>query len=119
MMGYSRFDTEEHLVTMTTLYRKKLRIMMNLFQPCTKLVSKKRVGSKVRKYYDKPQTPLDRLVSFHKSQKNEMPLSIQRLLELRDNTDPFILSKEVNELIDIVRTISYSKNLNPKARAVL
>lgn len=49
IMGYSRFDTDDHYVLMMNLYREKLRIMMNLFQPCVKLISKTRIGSKLKR----------------------------------------------------------------------
>lgn len=37
-------------------------MMMNGFQPSVKLVSKKSVGSRLRRQYNALQTPLDRLI---------------------------------------------------------
>jgi hypothetical protein len=37
--------------------------LLNYFYPCQKLLAKERTGSKVRKTYDRPQTPFDRALS--------------------------------------------------------
>ncbi len=39
------------------------RLYVNFFLPSAKLVSKVRVGAKVRKIYDTPQTPYQRLMA--------------------------------------------------------
>jgi hypothetical protein len=38
-----------------------LRLVQNLFLPSVKLHRKERVGARLRRYYDAPQTPLDRV----------------------------------------------------------
>jgi len=44
---------------------EKLRLMMNLFQPCVKLKKKERIGSKIKRSYESPATPLDRLIAYY------------------------------------------------------
>jgi hypothetical protein len=61
LIGWDRFDTPEAVELLNDLYRNELRLMMNLFQPSVKLIRKERVGSRLRRIYDEPRTPLDRL----------------------------------------------------------
>jgi hypothetical protein len=61
-VGYMRHDTEEELQILNELYWH-LRLYSNHFHPVMKLMEKTRVGSKVKKKHDKPQTPYQRVVS--------------------------------------------------------
>ncbi len=61
--------------------------MMNLFQPSVKLLRKVRVGSKLKRVYEPPQTPLDRLLASPQGD----PVKIAELVELRNRLDPFVL----------------------------
>ncbi len=60
-VGYARFDTQEEVKLLKELY-SKLRLPVNHFYPSTKLIEKKRVGSRVHKRYDKPKTPYRKLI---------------------------------------------------------
>jgi len=62
LMGWERYDSFEALDALNDLYHNELRLMMNLFQPSVKLVRKERIGSKLKRVYDRPHTPFDRLV---------------------------------------------------------
>src|SRR5438876_8747859 len=46
---------------MNDLYVGELRVYQNLFQPSTKLLRKTRVGSRLRRVYEPPKTPLERV----------------------------------------------------------
>jgi hypothetical protein len=61
-VGYARYDSEEQLKTLNELY-SLVRLYTNYFQPIMKLVKKERVGSRVRKVYDKPTTPYQRVLA--------------------------------------------------------
>ena len=63
LLGYVRYDTPAALAAIQTLYRGELRLFQNLFLPSVKLVRKERVGARVRRRYDAPQTPLDRVLA--------------------------------------------------------
>ena len=60
-VGYTRYDTEEELNVLNELY-DSLRLYTNFFQPVMKLIKKTRVGSKVKKEYDRARTPFKRVV---------------------------------------------------------
>lgn len=60
-VGYCRHETDEELKLMNELYQQ-LRLYINYFQPVMKLKKKTRVGSRVKKTYDRPRTPYHRVL---------------------------------------------------------
>lgn len=61
-VGYQRFDTTAELLLLKQLYLT-LRLYTNFFQPTMKLKSKERFGSRVKKTYELPQTPYQRVLA--------------------------------------------------------
>ena len=96
IFGYERYDSQPALQAMNDLYQNELRILQNLFLPSMKLLEKTRIGSKLKRRYDQPHTPLDRLL--HCPQAD--PLKIQELKSLRDTTDPFALAKNIEQKLE-------------------
>jgi hypothetical protein len=81
----------------------KLKFYVNFFLPVMKLKEKTRLGSKVKKVYDEPQTPYARVLASpdvseeHKAELRET----YGLLDLVD------LRRQINELQDeILSTVS-------------
>ncbi len=102
LIGWDRYDSPAAVGLMNDLYRHELRLMMNLFQPSVKLVRKQRVGSKLKRIYDRPQTPLDRLRAcpgVDRAQVNE-------LLRLRATTDPFELARTIEKKLDRIAALA-------------
>lgn len=62
VMGYLRYDTPMEQRIINDLYQHESRLYKNFFQPVMKLVSKERIGGKVKRKYDKPKTPYQRLI---------------------------------------------------------
>jgi hypothetical protein len=74
-VGYLRYETEEQLGVINELYGY-LRVYTNYFQPVMKLIEKTRVGSRVRKKYDKSKTPYHRVIeSSHVEEEEKKALS--------------------------------------------
>jgi len=96
IFGYLRYDSAPAQRTMNELYQNELRILQNLFLPSMKLIKKTRVGSKLKRRYDKPQTPLERLL--HCPQAD--PVKTQELKRLHDKTDPFELAKRLEQKLE-------------------
>ena len=96
LIGWDRYDTAEAVDLLNDLYRNELCIMMNLFQPSVKLLRKERVGSRLRRIYDAPQTPLDRL----RACKGAKKARVAELLRLRATTDPFLLAQAIEAKIE-------------------
>jgi len=59
-IGYERFEGVEPCRLLSQLYGQ-LRLYINFFQPSMKLLTKERIGSRVKKRYDLAQTPYQRL----------------------------------------------------------
>ncbi len=96
LMGYVRYDSGAAGEAMNDLYRSELRLFQNLFLPSVKLVKKVRVGSRVRRRYDRPQTPLERVVTTGGGD----PTKVAELVALRDRLDPFTLAQTIDEKLD-------------------
>ncbi len=62
-VGYARYDSPSQLRLLNELYGH-LRRHTNYFQPVMKLLSKERNGAKVKKKYDEPKTPYQRLMDM-------------------------------------------------------
>ena len=87
---------------MNDLYRHELPRMMNLFQPSVKLLRKERVGSRLKRIYDRPQTPLDRLRACRDVDRAK----VNELLRLRATTDPFELARTIERKIDRIAALA-------------
>ena len=111
IFGWERYDTPEVLDAMNALCRDDLSRMMNLFQPSVKLKEKCRVGSRLTRRYDTPQTPLDRLVASYADRP--LPPRVKRLQALREHLDPFELSERIETAltrIDRLRQVPKEEN---------
>ena len=62
LFGYSRVDDPAIVVVMNEIYRAYWSPLMNYFNPVMKIIEKKRVGAKIKKKYDRPKTPYQRLM---------------------------------------------------------
>jgi len=61
-IGYDRYCTRAALLALKAVH-EVLRLYVNFFQPVRKLVSKERHGARIRKRYDRAQTPYRRLLA--------------------------------------------------------
>jgi hypothetical protein len=62
LVGYRRYESRDALDLLEAIYAD-WRLVVNYFQPVRKLISKERVGSKVRKKYDLARTPYRRVLA--------------------------------------------------------
>ena len=96
LLGWERYDSPRAVEAMNDLYRQELRLWLNLYLPSVKLVKKVRVGSKVRRVYDAPQTPLERVMASASAH----PDQIAALKKLWASMDPFQLGKVIGRKIE-------------------
>ena len=89
LLGWDRYDTAEAVEAINHLYRNELRLWLNLYLPSVKLLKKVRVGSKVRRVYDGPRTPFERVKACPQANREK----VAQLEELRKDLDPFQLGK--------------------------
>ena len=98
IFGYVRYDSDEALEAMNDLYKNELRLMQNLFLPSQKLKKKKRIGSKYIRVYDKPKTPLQRVLLC--KSKNIDKNKIKELVTIFNSINPFELAKIIDKNIN-------------------
>ncbi|MFQ6678840.1 MAG: integrase, partial [Fidelibacterota bacterium] len=61
-LGYNRFEQVELVEELNQIYTSEWRLFMNFFRPSSKLLEKVRINGKVKKVYDYPKTPFQRLL---------------------------------------------------------
>jgi hypothetical protein len=96
IFGYLRFDSSLVLEKMNDLYAGDLRVYQNLFQPSTKLLRKTRVGSRLRRVYEPPKTPLERVQDC----KQANPAKLDQLNLTFQKQDPFELSRSIDRKLE-------------------
>jgi hypothetical protein len=107
-VGYMRLEGHEQLAVLNELYRH-LRLYTNFFQPTMKLVEKTRIGSKVIKRYDKPQTPYQRVLASADVPEDRKELLREEFAKL----NPAELKRTITKLQG--RLIKLSAANQPKA----
>jgi hypothetical protein len=102
LMGWVRYDTVAAVMAMNRLYRGDLRLLQNLFLPSVKLIRKERVGSRIKRHYDTARTPFSRVLES----KGVRPMVVARLKALREQLDPFALSRSVDAQLDRIHALA-------------
>jgi len=78
---------------MNSLYEKELRLYKNFFSPVMKLIKKERVAGKVKRKYDIPKTPYQRLIESGQISKEAK----KRLQNLYLSLNPAQLKRKIDE----------------------
>lgn len=97
-LGYQRFEKPGLVKTLNDLYTTEWNFYFNLFIPSVKLVEKYRVGSKIKKKYDEPKTPLQRILESEYISK-EMKTQLEEHLK---TLNPFKLQKQMKRKITAI-----------------
>ena len=92
LVGYLRYDAPAAVAALNALYQHELRLFQNLFLPSVKLVRKTRVGARIRRVYDRPQTPFERVQACPAA----VPVRVAHLQHLRGTLDPFALAEAID-----------------------
>lgn len=101
-IGYNRLDNSKQLRMLNYLYREDLNNFINYFIPSVKLISKERQGSKIKKKYDKPKTPFQRIYESEYINK-EKKLELHRIL---NTLNPFDLQKNIMKMTGEIMKLS-------------
>lgn len=95
LWGYMRVDYEPAVSLMNSVAENIWIPLQNAFVPQRKVVSKIREGSKIKKTFDKAQTPFERLLARPES---EFSLEEkQRILQWKEALNPFELRKKLKK----------------------
>ena len=106
LFGYERIDKEEFVHAMNHIYKNYWNPLQNFFQPSFKIKEKIRIGGRIKKKYDAPKTPYQRLMeSSHLSQEQK-----DALAERKRQLNPFELKKGLNKhLKDFYKALNEHK----------
>src|SRR5258708_4933299 len=95
IIGYVRLDTLSQQTMMNDLYRNELRLYINFFQPSQKLTKKERIGSRIKRVYDTPKTPYQRVM-----ESNDISEGVKKKLTKEyEALNPFYLKREIDRKI--------------------
>jgi hypothetical protein len=109
LMGYVRYDSAAALAAMNAVYAD-LRLLQNLFLPSVKLQRKERIGARLRRHYDAPQTPLERVRVCPQAD----PVKVAALVRQRDRLDPFALAARIDDqLAQVYALANHRRGLVP------
>lgn len=101
IVGYDRLDTTDELEVLNSLYAGPLRLYLNFFQPVMRLAEKKRLGGKLVKKYDTPQTPYQRLLQGRLIKKEQK----QTLIKLYEPLNPVKLKTDIQQHLKLLRKL--------------
>jgi hypothetical protein len=97
LLGYHRIDQPQLVGALNDLYRFWNQLL-NFFCPTLKLISKKRVGTKILRKYAKAKTPYQRLLDS----PHLRPAAKAQLQARLATLDPFALKEEVERQLQFV-----------------
>lgn len=112
LLGYVRYDSEAALTAINAVYAD-LRLLQNLFLPSVKLQRKVRVGARVRRHYDAPTPPLDRVRACPDA---DAP-AVATLIRLRDRLDPFVLAARIDQALERVYALANQRRTSTSTGA--
>ncbi|HEV1996941.1 MAG TPA: hypothetical protein VGR61_02280, partial [Candidatus Dormibacteraeota bacterium] len=75
----------------------------NLFQPAMKLVARTEVNGRTRKLYDRPSTPLQRVLASGVSSSQQLTLAIQQYSGLSPLTIKRRIDRHISALPQLLR----------------
>ena len=102
LLGYVRYDTPAALEAINDLYAHELRLLQNLFLPSVKLLRKERVGARLRRRYDGPRTPFERVEESAQAD----PRAVAQLRALRARLDPFALAQTIDRKLERIYALA-------------
>lgn len=98
LLGYGRYGDIDLVELVNDLYENAWLPLRNYFTPAMKLVEKKREGARLKKRYDKPKTPCERLLE----NRNVDEESKEKLRQQRSKLDPIKLSEMVESKLQSI-----------------
>ena len=104
VVGYRRYDTTSELKLLNEIYAVA-RLYRNFFQPAIKLREKTRVGGRIKRKYDKAQTPYERLLAsgqISKAKQRQLRAQYQAL-------NPAELRRQLEQLRHRLEEVGHAK----------
>jgi hypothetical protein len=110
LVGYDRFSSRAAFTVLQRLYGL-LRLQHNFFRPVRKLLSKRRVGARIIKHYDAPQTPYQRALAsglVPAAQRATLDRQLQAL-------DPVALARDIHSTLDLLWKLADTRHIRSEA----
>jgi len=114
MVGYLRYDTDEEISLLNSLYRNELRLYKNFFQPVMKLKEKVRVEGRLHRKYEIAKTPYQRVLELGNLTKIEKG----KLRSIYQSLNPAELKRKIDGKLKQLGEL-YDKKQAKRARAAL
>jgi len=111
LVGYLRYDSQ-YLVSLLNKLYADAALFQNLFVPQSKLISKKRIASKLVKKIDSYKTPLQRLLDSNSKNINRSLLN--HYVSLRNSIDPFEFSDSIDRQVNFITKVASKFKANAK-----
>jgi hypothetical protein len=113
LFGYQRIDHPDLIPLMNEIYKNYWNPLRNFFHPCTKLIEKVRIGGRIKKKYDTPKTPYQRLMEspYLSEEKKTM------LKQSASHLNPFHLKRELDKKLKIFWDLHKKLNSIPEVKA--
>jgi len=92
LIGYDRYESQPALLLLEAIYQD-LRLYNNFFLPVLKLVSKQRIGNRVKKEYDTARTPYQRVLESPDVSEETK----ERLRQLYRTLNPVTLRQRIDQ----------------------
>lgn len=113
IVGYRRYQTKGEYEILKILYRDDLRLYKNFFQPIIPLVSKERVGGRVKRKYGEPKTPYQRILD----DANVDQAVKQQLTEIYEKLNPARLKRNIVKHQNMLYQAYYKRQSTAAATA--
>lgn len=97
-IGYDRIESKEATFLLNKIYRELWCPFLNYFMPTFKLLRKERIGSRIVKKYETPQTPYERLLASTAITEEQKSRLRAKYAEL----DPFELKQQIEEKLKLL-----------------
>lgn len=104
VVGYRRFDTTAELRVLNQIY-EVLRLYRNFCLPSIRLQSKTRVEGRIKRIYETPCTPYERLLASHQIDRKTK----RELRSIYDSLNPAALNRRLTELRQQLEELSAGK----------
>lgn len=97
LFGYERIEAPKFAAMMNEIYKTCWNPLQNFFLPTFKLKEKIRVGARIVKKFDAPETPYDRLMkSPHLSEERK-----EKLRSTKKTLNPFRLKADLENMLKV------------------
>ncbi len=109
LFGYDRIEDPGLIPLMNKIYKEYWNPLHNYFLPSFKLKEKTRIGGKIKKTFERPKTPAQRILKHPKYSgfmKNKIKYNLERLdlIELKRNLEKEL--KKFYTLLDNSRRVT-------------